>query len=112
MSNDKKLVREQFRTAVFKRDQFRCRACGVTGLPLDAHHITDRNLLPAGGYVLENGISLCEDCHRKAEVFHQTGTSLPNFSPSDLYKKIGSSFEIARNACLQWVAQRRSVFRA
>jgi len=57
---------------------------------LDAHHITDRTLMPNGGYVKENGISLCPPCHIKAETFHNTGTSYPNYSPEDLYKKIGS----------------------
>ena len=55
---------------------------------LDAHHITDRNLMPNGGYTLANGISLCPPCHEKAEVFHSTGTALPGFSPDDLYRII------------------------
>lgn len=65
---------------------------------LDAHHISDRNLLPNGGYVKENGISLCEECHKKAEVFHSTGTSHPGYSPEDLYKMINSNYEKAKEA--------------
>lgn len=65
---------------------------------LDAHHITDRNLMPNGGYVKENGISVCPSCHEKAEVFHSTGTSVTGFSPDDLYKMIGSSYEKAVEA--------------
>ena len=65
---------------------------------LDAHHITDRNLLPNGGYVKENGISLCPACHEKAEVFHSTGSSVEGYSPDDLYKKINSSYEKAVEA--------------
>jgi len=60
---------------------------------LDAHHICDRNLMPNGGYVLENGISLCPECHEKAEVFHSTGTPVPGYSVEELYKKINSSYE-------------------
>ncbi len=68
---------------------------------LDAHHITDRNAMPNGGYVKENGIALCDDgCHRLAEVYHQTGTSHPDFSPADLYRKIGSTFDEAHRASL------------
>lgn len=51
-----------------------------------------------GGYVQENGISLCPKCHEKAEVFHSTGTPLEGFSVEDLYKKIGSTFEKAQKA--------------
>ncbi len=99
MSADKKRTRQEFRDAVFKRDGNKCRCCGWSlfqdGVQLDAHHITDRNLLSNGGYVKENGISLCPGCHEKAEVFHSTGTALPGWSPDDLYAKIGSSRELA-----------------
>ena len=113
----KKLIRAAFRSAVLERDRYRCAMCGKPGkdrqggdghkkhhpnipdeklVPLDAHHITDRNDMPNGGYVKENGISLCDDgCHLLAEVFHQTGTPHPGFSPAELYSKIGSSFEAA-----------------
>jgi hypothetical protein len=65
---------------------------------LDAHHVTDRSLMPNGGYVKENGISLCPECHIKAEVFHSTGTAVEGYSPEDLYKKINSSYEKAVEA--------------
>ena len=57
MSKKKKLIREQFRDAVFKRDDYKCQHCGEDVGPvlanqyLDAHHITDRNEMPNGGYV-------------------------------------------------------------
>lgn len=57
--------------------------------------MTDRNLMPNGGYVKENGISLCEECHIKAEVYHSTGTAVEGYSPDDLYKAINSNLEKA-----------------
>lgn len=56
--------------------------------------------MPNGGYVKENGISLCPGCHEKAEVFHSTGTgtALPGWSPSDLYQVIRSTYELAVKA--------------
>jgi hypothetical protein len=53
--------------------------------------------MPNGGYVPENGITLCagedqDNCHWKAEQYHATGTALPGFSPDDLYAKIGSDW--------------------
>lgn len=98
MSRGKKRVRQAFRTAVFIRDSNVCRVCGAGSYLLDAHHITDRNLMPNGGYVVENGISLCPPCHEKAEAFHATGTALPGFSPEELYVLVGSSFERAVSA--------------
>jgi 5-methylcytosine-specific restriction endonuclease McrA len=98
MSSEKKKVRERFRQSVFERDHHRCRVCNAKDVVLDAHHITDRNLMPNGGYVAENGIALCPTCHEKAEIFHSTGTAHPGFAPEDLYRLIRSDVERARKA--------------
>lgn len=105
MSSAKKKIRQQFRDAVFARDSHMCRVCKAPDHMvdeydsfLDAHHITDRNSMPNGGYVKENGISLCPECHEKAEVFHSTGVAFEGFSPDDLYHLIGSSYEKAHDA--------------
>jgi 5-methylcytosine-specific restriction endonuclease McrA len=125
MMPGKKQVRAAFRAAVFCRDRYCCVVCGKPGqdrqggdghkvyhksvpaeklVLLDAHHITDRNEMPNGGYVKENGISLCDDgCHLLAEVYHKTGTAHPGFSPEDLYARIGTSFEEAYRASLMVV---------
>lgn len=96
----KKDIRKNFRNSVFQRDKFTCRVCNKkkTEDELDAHHITDRNEMPNGGYVKENGITVCkEDCHFKVELFHISGGLEWNdgLHPNDLYKKIGSTKEMA-----------------
>jgi 5-methylcytosine-specific restriction endonuclease McrA len=98
MSQKKKEIRTNFRDKTFARDGHKCRVCSDTSKPLDAHHVTDRNLMPNGGYVPENGISLCPECHVKAEVFHSTGTPMPGFSPEELYNLIQSSYDLAVKA--------------
>lgn len=99
----KKQIRKNFRKEVFARDKNICRTCGFKSdnpeEDLDPHHITDRNEMPHGGYVKENGISLCKQCHWKAEAFHRTGISEEGFSPEDLYSIIESSKEKAIIAC-------------
>ena len=91
MSADKKAIRQAFRDAVFSRDNNRCKKCGSNKGKLDAHHITQRIDMPNGGYVKENGITLCADCHEKAEEFYNTGLVIEGYTPNDLYKAIGSS---------------------
>lgn len=114
MSAKKKGVREKFREDVFERDGRSCAVCRRNEVKFDAHHITDRTLMPHGGYVKENGITLCSDlfpgddnfrpgqasCHEKAELFHQSGGAgwAPGMHPDDLYKLIGSSKEKAIKA--------------
>lgn len=104
MGAEKKLIRKNFRDSCYKRDKYSCAKCGLKSSPekaeqdLDAHHIQDRTLMPNGGYVKENGISLCGPCHEKAEHFHSTGTALPGYSVDELYQCINSSYEQAVRA--------------
>ncbi len=109
MSN-KKEIRKNFREAVYKRDGYCCRICGYKPSEenlekeLDAHHITDRNEMPGGGYVKENGISLCSipdgGCHMNAEMFHISDGQewVPGLHPDELYELIGSSKKLAIEA--------------
>ncbi len=60
------LTRDDFREAVFKRDKKLCLVCNKPAK--DAHHIIERKLWEDGGYYLDNGSSLCEECHIKAEM--------------------------------------------
>lgn len=93
--SDKKRIRAAFRNAVFLRDKYCCKGCGEKGTEetLDAHHVTNRDLMPNGGYVEENGITLCKKvggCHEKAEAWTEANP-IPTFSPEELYVRIGST---------------------
>ena len=101
MSQKKKQVRENFRNEVFSRDKNCCLKCGEVAV--DPHHITDRNEMPNGGYVKENGISLCDDCHVKAEVWHLSGDIefVDGYRPKDLYKLINSNYGTALGKSLE-----------
>lgn len=96
MSKKKKLIRKNFRDSVFSRDNNRCVICGETK-SLDAHHIIDRNNMPNGGYVKENGISVCEACHLKCEIFHisKGKNYVKGYHPDDLFNLIDSSTKLA-----------------
>lgn len=57
--------RGDFKLAVLARDGHLCVVC--KGPAVDAHHILERRLWADGGYIPENGVSLCSECHLKAE---------------------------------------------
>jgi len=76
----KLLTRDEFREGVFARDNHTCRNCEVKPAQ-DAHHIMERRLFESGGYFIDNGISLCGECHIKAE---QT-----LLSPDHFYEVLG-----------------------
>lgn len=97
---NKSIIRDKFRKEVFERDGHKCKVCGKSE-ELDAHHITNRDEMPNGGYVKENGISLCKEdrgCHWKAEKVYFDKNSekdFPGFNSDDLYKLINSSYQLA-----------------
>jgi len=64
-NKNKLLTRDEFREGVFARDNHRCVMCSAPAA--DAHHVVERKLWSDGGYYLDNGASVCEDCHLKAE---------------------------------------------
>lgn len=68
-----KRIYKRWRTKVFRRDGYTCRLCRKQGAYLNAHHIVRKAWHPEMGYILSNGITLCESCHRavtgKEEIF-------------------------------------------
>jgi len=125
----KQETRRRFREAVFARDGYKCVVCGFQSdkenaeHQLDAHHITPREDMPNGGYVKENGVSLCDPsktggklahgCHYHAEEHlirlsqgWTPGIGLAKhpedwgfkYTPEELYKAVGSSYDQAFTA--------------
>ena len=56
---------KNWRTKVFERDEYTCRKCEKTGGELHAHHIKEFAQYEKLRFDIENGMTLCLDCHRK-----------------------------------------------
>ncbi len=66
-TRDKKFL--QWRSDVFKRDNWTCQTCGIRGVYLEAHHIKSWAKYTESRYELENGVSLCKKCHELTDNF-------------------------------------------
>lgn len=64
-SNDYK----QWRNNVYKRDNYKCIKCGSKN-KLNAHHILSWSHYPELRYNIDNGITLCEQCHIKIHQYY------------------------------------------
>lgn len=61
---------DEWREAVFKRDGYKCQKCGSSE-KLQVHHVKPFLKHPHLVIVIDNGMTLCEDCHRDVDDIHR-----------------------------------------
>ena len=71
-----------WRDAVFKRDEYTCQWCKKKGVYLNADHIKMFAMYPELRFEINNGRSLCEDCHN-----WKTKIDMMVFGGDNQYKK-------------------------
>ena len=54
-----------WKNAVFSRDNFTCQVCGQYGGELNVHHIKSFRDYPELRQDINNGMTLCKNCHKK-----------------------------------------------
>ena len=52
-----------WRSLVYERDKYTCQCCGKIGVKLNSHHIYSFASYPKLRFDINNGITLCEECH-------------------------------------------------
>jgi hypothetical protein len=60
---------KNWRGAVFEHDDYRCFDCGQKGGKLNADHIYSWTNYPRLRFMVENGRTLCEECHKNTPTF-------------------------------------------
>jgi hypothetical protein len=72
----KSLEYELWRKAVFYRDNYTCIWCGNTSIEIHADHIKPFSLFPELRFAIDNGRTLCKDCHKKTDTY---GSKIKNY---------------------------------
>lgn len=58
----------KWRNDVFKRDGYKCAICGKVGGELNAHHIKPFAKYKEDRFDVDNGITLCKECHKTVHM--------------------------------------------
>jgi recombinational DNA repair protein (RecF pathway) len=59
----------EWRKAVFARDDYRCLDCGERGGKIQADHIYPFHYFPRLRFDINNGRTLCVECHKKTPTY-------------------------------------------
>lgn len=55
---------KKWRKEIFKRDNYTCTICNVRGQRINAHHIYSWDKYKEKRFDLDNGVTLCNSCHK------------------------------------------------
>lgn len=69
----KTVAYKNWRKSVFKRDGYICQICNIKGGYLHADHIKPFALFPELRLEINNGRTLCVDCHKSTNTYGRTG---------------------------------------
>lgn len=64
---------KEWRKSILRKNKYTCQNCKQIGGKLIAHHIHPYNNYPELQYNLDNGITLCKECHKKTDNFGWKG---------------------------------------
>lgn len=59
-----------WRKKVYKRDNYICKCCGAKGVDVEAHHLENFSDNPTLRTDVDNGITLCKNCHLQFHMFY------------------------------------------
>lgn len=78
----------KWRNKIYERDDYTCVKCNTRGHKLNAHHLNGYHWCEDERFDLENGASLCENCHKEFHLIygykHNTKEQFEEFIMTDI----------------------------
>jgi 5-methylcytosine-specific restriction endonuclease McrA len=89
----------QWRKAVFERDNYTCVFCNIKGGKLQADHIKPYCLYPDLRWELDNGRTLCFECHKKTDTYGINSTKYKQDGPIQVKSTSSTNVRNASKDC-------------
>ncbi len=70
---------KKWRRDILKRDNYTCQKCGAKDKPLEADHIKPFATYLELRFILDNGRTLCIDCHKQTDTWGFKKVTLDNY---------------------------------
>lgn len=91
-SRHSQFIYRQWINKILKRDKYTCQLCGHKG-KLNAHHLDGYDNFESKRYSVNNGITLCQECHKKFHKIYGYGNNTK--SQFENFVKIHANTEVS-----------------
>lgn len=94
-----------------RRDNYACVICNRKGVMLNSHHLNSWSDHPAERYDLENGVTLCQNCHDAFhDIYKRGGNTAAQFK--EFEEIMGTLIKLANNEVIKNVTARKMLQQA
>lgn len=100
---------DNFIKETLKRDDYTCLCCGKRGINLNAHHLNGHNWDKKHRTDINNGVTLCKECHTEFHKIYKNGDNTIEQFKEFLYNKYLQTKDLKYLATLEDIDIRKHI---